>query len=295
MSRAKNWVFTLNNYTDEDVAALRGVRCEYLVFGREVGEDGTPHLQGYVCFQAAVRFTTAKNRINERAHLEVVRGSPEQAATYCKKEGDFEEFGVLPAGQGKRSDLDAFYEWADEFAREKSRPPTTPEIARAHPVVLTRYPRAVSVCRLRFEGPPLVEGEPREWQRELALELEGEPDDRSIIFYVDEEGGKGKSWFVRWWYSQHRARTQVLGVGKRDDLAHMISPHKKYFLFNVGRGQMEFFQYSILEMLKDRLVVSPKYDSKVKELEATPHVIVFCNEVPDNTKLSEDRVIIRML
>jgi len=48
---AKRWVFTLNNYTDEDISALAdastvngGETFSYLVFGREVGESGIPYL-----------------------------------------------------------------------------------------------------------------------------------------------------------------------------------------------------------------------------------------------------------
>lgn len=295
MSRAKRWVFTLNNPTPEEVVNLNnlGPQVEYLVFGNEVGENGTPHLQGYVHFKAAVRFTTAKNKLSPRVHLEVARGSPEEAATYCKKDGNFQEYGVLPEGQGKRRDLDAFFDWADEFAIEHGRPATTPEAAKAHPAIITKYPRVLPVARLRFESPSLVEGEPRQWQQDLHDELEGPADDRTVIFYVDPEGGKGKSWFIKWFYSNHRKEAQVLGVGKRDDIAHMVKESKSVFLINVPRGQMEYFQYSVLEMLKDRLVTSPKYNSMVKELHQTPHVVVFSNEAPDLSKMSMDRFVIR--
>ena len=46
------YVFTLNNYTDEDIYALSGLIHDepqivyYLDFGVEIGESGTPHLQG---------------------------------------------------------------------------------------------------------------------------------------------------------------------------------------------------------------------------------------------------------
>lgn len=300
MSRAKHWCFTLNNYDDAEVQALRvlgsGGRVEYLVFGREIGESGTPHLQGYIIFNSAVRFTTAHSRIGNRSHLEIAHSPGVRAADYCKKEGDFEEFGTCPERtQGKRTDLERFYDWADQFVADNERPPTESEVARSFPVILTRYPNVLSVVRLRFDGKPLEDGTPKDWQDTLRAELEGEADDRTVVFYVDRDGGKGKSWFVKWFYSMHRDSCQVLGVAKRDDLAHMVCPHKRVFLFNVPRGQMDFLQYGVLEMLKDRLIVSPKYHSVVKELEATPHVVVFCNEEPDMTKLSGDRYAVREL
>lgn len=41
---SKYWCFTINNWTEIDVPKF--LNMEYLVFGREKGEDGTPHLQG---------------------------------------------------------------------------------------------------------------------------------------------------------------------------------------------------------------------------------------------------------
>lgn len=47
---SKNWVFTLNNYTESqfgELSALEGNdQVHYLAAGREVGGQGTPHLQG---------------------------------------------------------------------------------------------------------------------------------------------------------------------------------------------------------------------------------------------------------
>eukprot|EP00058_Branchiostoma_floridae_P013464 XP_002598952.1 hypothetical protein BRAFLDRAFT_79884 [Branchiostoma floridae] len=43
------WVFTLNNYTEGEAAAIKSLSTDvvkFLVVGREVGEQGTPHLQG---------------------------------------------------------------------------------------------------------------------------------------------------------------------------------------------------------------------------------------------------------
>lgn len=106
--RFRGWCFTLNNYTDAEQKDLRALgddaRTTYLVFGRETGEQGTPHLQGYVHFSSGVSLQTAKRRISGRAHLEAARGRPEEAAGYCKKDGDFEEYGVCPVA-GKRNDL----------------------------------------------------------------------------------------------------------------------------------------------------------------------------------------------
>lgn len=105
MARARNWCFTLNNWTQEEynnVLALPEVH--YLIVGKEVGEQETPHLQGYVQWQKRQRFNTVK-RLLPRAHLEVARGSADSNVEYCSKGGDFVTQGE-PKRWGERTDLD---------------------------------------------------------------------------------------------------------------------------------------------------------------------------------------------
>jgi len=75
----------------------------------------------------------------------------------------------------------------------------------------------------------------------------------------------------------------------------MVDVRSRIFLVNVPRGQMEYLNYGVLEMLKDRMVLSPKYESSMKILLNCPHVIVFCNEDPDMSKMSADRYVIHEL
>jgi len=100
---SKNWCFTLNNYTDEDEELVSKYNFSYAIIGKEVGENGTPHLQGYMEFPGTKRLETLKN-LCSRIHWEPRKGTQEQASEYCKKEGDFYEFGKKKQ-QGKRSDL----------------------------------------------------------------------------------------------------------------------------------------------------------------------------------------------
>lgn len=104
-NKSRGYCFTINNWTAWDVADIERLRdtCEYYVFGREVGECGTPHLQGFVRFKNPVSFTTIKTAL-PRAHIEKQRGDGPSAAAYCKKDGDYEEFGILAAE--KRSTAD---------------------------------------------------------------------------------------------------------------------------------------------------------------------------------------------
>jgi len=88
-------VFTLNNYTADETAAVKLWDCLYLIFGKEVGQSGTPHLQGYVHL-ANAKTLTAMKKLSARAHWEVARGTPKQASEYCEKDGDVFEKGARP-------------------------------------------------------------------------------------------------------------------------------------------------------------------------------------------------------
>lgn len=106
--RSRAWCFTLNNYTSEEVALLRVLSdgCKYLIFGYEVGEKGTPHLQGYLYFKDAKSFSATKKFLPKRAHLEKARGTPEENKEYCSKDGEFEERGDLPMSQKQKGEAE---------------------------------------------------------------------------------------------------------------------------------------------------------------------------------------------
>lgn len=292
MSQASRYCFTLNNYTDHDIVLVDELsilpNVVYLIYGKEVGENGNPHLQGFFILKGPQRFSWVKRRL-PRAHIEAAKGTSLQAAEYCKKEGDFKEVGVFPANKGKRTDLDRFFEWSDGFTSENGRAPSYDEAARHQPNIITKYPRILSVARAR--APPCVieSGTPNEWQKELEERLNGEADDRKVLFYIDEQGGKGKSWFQRYYFSKYPGRAQLFTFGKRDDTAYMIDESHKVFFFNIPRTAMEHLNYHLLEQIKDRVVQSNKYESRIKVFAHKTHVVVFSNEYPDMTKMSQDR------
>lgn len=291
--QSTRWCFTINNPSDEDKTKVadvgRGDLIKYLVVGREVGQNQTPHLQGFVVFKRG-HSRARVSGLFPRAHLEPARGTSVQAATYCKKDGDFDEYGTIPLQNGATNVLQALYDWADEFGQTNGRAPTSPEIARAHPTAYIRYSRVSRALSFRGPQPTLRQGEPRDgWQSELAEALEEPPNDRQIRFIVDHEGNTGKTWFQQWFFTKFPEQTQIMTSGKTEDLAHYLDETKHYFFFNIPRGGMEFLSYKLLEQIKDRMVFSPKYSSKMKILSRIPWIIVFCNEDPDYSKMTEDR------
>lgn len=110
-TKGRAWCYTLNNYTDDDVVRLESIECLRHVVGREVGEAGTPHLQGYIRFKEPCRFSWWKNQV-PKAHVELRKGTEEQAVTYCRKEGSLViDKGVAesepPRLTGKKRDVEA--------------------------------------------------------------------------------------------------------------------------------------------------------------------------------------------
>lgn len=106
MSRSRNYCYTLNNYVQDDVERLLHAYddqkdVKYHVVGNETGDSGTPHIQGFIQFNDSKTFSAAKGWFTRvlshtRTHLEPMRGTPFQATEYCKKEGDWQEFGIAP-------------------------------------------------------------------------------------------------------------------------------------------------------------------------------------------------------
>lgn len=120
---AKHWAgCTLNNYNNVDLARFELIKpnVDYFVYGKEIGESGTPHLQFMVSFKAKKKFNSVK-KMFPGAHLEIKspKSSMLEASDYCKKDGDFVEWGTLPKDQ-KTAGLKAIADkYADTLAKAK--------------------------------------------------------------------------------------------------------------------------------------------------------------------------------
>lgn len=159
--QGKHWCFTLNNYVEDDVAHLNGLgdalqlnNIHGLVYGFEVGDSGTKHLQGFISMCKRVTLHALKGLISNRIHGEQARDPP-KAWDYCKKDGQYREFGKRPVGKGRRTDLQSvqlaiqggssYQDIQDQFFR-----------------AFCQYPKAIKTYVERYQ-------EKRTWQPEVIV------------------------------------------------------------------------------------------------------------------------------
>lgn len=137
--QARRWCFTINNPTDLDRELLDTLPCSYIVYEDEVGEEGTPHIQGYVEFDSGMRMKTLSKSM-PRAHLIASKGSAKQNEVYCKKDKtNIHERGE-PKQQGRRTDLEA----VAAMVKDKK---SIREIADEHPSTYIRYNRGITAYK----------------------------------------------------------------------------------------------------------------------------------------------------
>ena len=166
MSRSRNWVWTLNNYTDDDRARIRdhlAVQAVYVCYQPEIGASGTAHLQGLCVFQNPRTLAGVKRYISDRVHLEVMRGTFAEAHAYCTKEDTRDtgasfgivEHGTKPdgPGQGARSDLALIGQCVSEGQ-------SLAAIAQAYPADFIRYHAGIRALQA-------LSGKPRTWKTRI--------------------------------------------------------------------------------------------------------------------------------
>lgn len=175
MAQSVGWCFTLNNPETNEIA-WPAEKVRYAIWQREAGENGTPHLQGYMEFKRGQRMSALK-KILPRAHLEPRRGTREQAKAYASKEdtrveGPW-EFGKFDTEQGARTDLETVAAMVKDGE-------TLRKIAEEQPVEYIKYNRGISALKAQLSLP-------RTWKTKVIVRW-GEP-------------GSGKT---RWVYDTYK-------------------------------------------------------------------------------------------
>lgn len=147
-ARYRRFVFTLNNYTDEEYESLKTMDCKWMIMGKETcPTTGTKHLQGAVVLNTQKTLLTLKSLPGlNRAHMEPMMGSVDHSLAYCSKEDPIPfQKGTIPE-PGKRTDL---AEACDALKEGK----TLRDIAETNPTTVVKYHKGlISLRALLLEG-----------------------------------------------------------------------------------------------------------------------------------------------
>lgn len=232
---AKRWCFTLNNYSATELETLEKHflkdKIKYII-GKEIGENKTPHLQGYI--ESNIKIRPIEKFETKRIHWEKCKGSREDNLIYCSKEGNFIANGLKLKRQ--------------------------PKIIKDEDL----YP----------------------WQKSIINTINDDPDDRSIWWIWSKEGMTGKTTFCKYLSHHHDA---IPLEGKKNDILYCAAEFESdLYIWDLERSMEDYVSYGALEKIKNGYFMCAKYESK-PVIRACPHVFVFANFKPDESKLSKDR------
>lgn len=132
-ARARGWCFTMFGDLNEIEIKLKALPVQYIVFGREFcPTTGKEHIQGYLYHgEKKTRGALVKKLAGS---YRLARGSPQENAKYCKKDGrSIYENGIQPV-MGARTDLHVVAEEIRDGASLK-------DVADNHPGMFVQYAR----------------------------------------------------------------------------------------------------------------------------------------------------------
>lgn len=155
--RYRGWVFTINNWTVDDVAEITALKATAVwgIYQYEMGEMGTPHIQGAAYWKNK---RTLKNirKILTRARWAAMKGSCEDNVTYCSKSetkvSDGETWGEIPQ-QGKRTDL-------SEIAKRIVAGETVKQATVDDPDMFVKYHKGLTALREMYIKPRNIDFPP---------------------------------------------------------------------------------------------------------------------------------------
>lgn len=248
--RARRWCFTLNNWTEDELAKIithvTHVKGEYII-GKEIAPDtNTPHLQGAIVYKNPTSFAVLK-QLMPRAHIESQRGTRKHNIEYCGKSGNY----VTNIVQK----VDMVEQLRNEAKKEYDG------------VVWKPWQQEVL---------DLLKTKPDSRTINWYWEPTGNSGKSFLCKYIDlmEDAiiAQGKTNDILNQLLEH------VKAGKRPSIV----------IVDIPREKLDYTIYSTLEMLKNGHIYSGKYEGG-KLIFPHPHVIVFANDEPHRDRMSVDR------
>lgn len=249
--RHRNWFLTFNNWDQQGLDKIVGQNN--IVFYRiqeEIGENGTPHLQGVIGYKVPRTFSKMK-LIDNRIHWEVCKNIY-AAINYCKK-------GLTSTGKNWSMGI-------DDIMKKKGK------ITVLSPLEGKKlYPWQEDIeCMLATPA----DDRSIYW----IWENTGNTGKTAFIkhYCINTEnclvvGGSCKD-------AYHLLNKMVNDEGKEPNV----------IFWNLCRSDYDILSYKAVEGIKDGIFCSPKYDSTMVMFNPC-HVVIFCNLPPKLDKLSKDR------
>lgn len=272
-TRFRQWVFTLNNYSNEEYNNLinyfnNNSKIKDYIVGKEIGEKGTSHLQGYFVLKNATTFNVV-NKLCKRWHIEKAKGTANENYSYCSKDNDYvckrTNYKIKPYTKKVIEKKLSNEEWTKQLYK--------------------------FVLKEEYDNVKW-----KTWQKTILNIINDKPDKRSIYWVYDEEGNKGKSYLCK--YIDLINTTENKGViianGTYANIANQTSkclednimPYS--IICDIPRNSIKFCNINSLESLKNGHMYSGKYEG-AKIIIPAVHVVIFSNEMPDITDMSIDR------
>lgn len=281
--KARRWCFTsfkmnvFNTFKPDKTV-------KYCIMGKEKApKTNKEHLQGYIKFNNNFRFSKVKKILgDETAHCEISKGTDQQNITYCKKDGNYKEWGIsrkrkdckvseirklIKKKQGDWVILDQSPELFEQFIKLKK--------------IITDTLKEKDMHKYNMEF--INKFKPNELQTFLLLRLEKQ-NDRTITWAFDKIGNTGKTYLSKYLCCLGAIR---FTNGKSNDIAYAYNG-QEIIIFDFTRSLEGYVNYSIIEELKNGMIFSGKYESKFKTFK-TPKILCLSNWMPKLSSFSFDR------
>ena len=193
-TQARRYLLTINNPEQSDEEFISYIEnlehFKYSMFQREQGEQtGTEHLQVFIVFNCAKRFSTLKKYF-PTAHIEKVKGTNTQARDYCSKSetrisGPY-ELGTFTE-ERSRTDISNFIEMVQLGASDL-------ELAKLFPKLYIQNLNKIQKIRQEY-----IANEFRNKNRDIEVTYIYGPPRTGKTRYVYDKYGFGKFYHIHTW------------------------------------------------------------------------------------------------
>lgn len=235
------WCLTWNNYESskfKDLETFLKSFCWRYMVQSEIGESGTPHLQGCIWLKKAMRYS--EFGLPKEIHWEKMI-SEKGSIEYCQKTSS--------------DGWDGKYRWS------------------------LGIPKPIKIIEKLYD-----------WQKDGETLMLAEPDGRSVHWWYDKQGGKGKSSFCKYMVVKHNS--VVIQGGKLADIMNIIFNTDMSFvnsvIIDIPRTNKNAISYASIECILNGMITNTKYETG-RKIFNPPNVLVLSNYPPDLEQLSQDR------